>query len=299
MKIAFIGGGNMATALIGGMLKQGFAAADLSAVEPFETARAKLAAQFGVACTAAPSAALGEVDVILLAVKPQNMRDAAQAVAPYLNAQLIVSIAAGTRIVDLSRWLGSTAATSPTPYPPHSPYSPYSPYTPYTPYTPYESIVRCMPNTPALIGMGITGLYAAPAVSAAQRVSAERILRAVGDVVWVENEALIDPVTAVSGSGPAYVFYFLEAMAEAGVKLGLPAEDVKRLALATFSGAAKLAAESPDDFATLRAKVTSKGGTTEAALKVMMERQVKEAIGSALAAASARGKELGEMLGRD
>ena len=278
MKIAFIGGGNMATALIGGMLKQGFAAAELSAVEPFETARAKLAAQFGVACAAAPSAALGDADVIVLAVKPQNMRDAAQAVAPYLGAQLIVSIAAGTRIVDLSRWLGSPTAASPAPY---------------------ESIVRCMPNTPALIGMGITGLYAAPAVSAAQRASAERILRAVGDVVWVANEALIDPVTAVSGSGPAYVFYFLEAMAEAGIKLGLPAGDVKRLALATFSGAAKLAAESPDDFATLRAKVTSKGGTTEAALKVMMERQVKEAIGSALAAASARGKELGEMLGRD
>ena len=278
MKIAFIGGGNMATALIGGMLKQGFAAAELSAVEPFETARAKLAAQFGVACAAAPSAALGDADVIVLAVKPQNMRDAAQAVAPYLGAQLIVSIAAGTRIVDLSRWLGSPTAASPAPY---------------------ESIVRCMPNTPALIGMGITGLYAAPAVSAAQRASAERILRAVGDVVWVANEALIDPVTAVSGSGPAYVFYFLEAMAEAGIKLGLPADDVKRLALATFSGAAKLAAESPDDFATLRAKVTSKGGTTEAALNVMMERQVKEAIGSALAAASARGKELGEMLGRD
>ena len=278
MKIAFIGGGNMATALIGGMLKQGFAAAELSAVEPFETARAKLAAQFGVACAAAPSAALGDADVIVLAVKPQNMRDAAQAVAPYLGAQLIVSIAAGTRIVDLARWLGSPTAASPAPY---------------------QSIVRCMPNTPALIGMGITGLYAAPAVSAAQRASAERILRAVGDVVWVANEALIDPVTAVSGSGPAYVFYFLEAMAEAGIKLGLPADDVKRLALATFSGAAKLAAESPDDFATLRAKVTSKGGTTEAALKVMMERQVKEAIGSALAAASARGKELGEMLGRD
>ena len=281
MKIAFIGGGNMATALIGGMLKQGFAAADLSAVEPFETARAKLAAKFGIACAAAPGEALGNADVIVLAVKPQNMRDAAQAVAPYLGTQLIVSIAAGTRIVDLARWLGSPTATSPAPY------------------SPYQSIVRCMPNTPALIGMGITGLYAAPAVSAAQRASAERILRAVGDVVWVSNEALIDPVTAVSGSGPAYVFYFLEAMAEAGIKLGLPADDVKRLALATFSGAAKLAAESPDDFATLRAKVTSKGGTTEAALKVMMERQVKEAIGGALAAASARGKELGELLGRD
>lgn len=278
MKIAFIGGGNMATALIGGMLKQGFAAADFSAVEPFETARTKLAAQFGVACTAAPSAALGDMDAIVMAVKPQNMREAAVTVAPFLKAQLIVSIAAGVRIENLARWLGSTTGTA---------------------SSPYASIVRCMPNTPALIGMGITGLYAAPAVSAAQRASAERILRAVGDVVWLENEALIDPVTAVSGSGPAYVFYFLEAMAEAGVKLGLPADDVKRLALATFSGAAKLAAESPDDFATLRAKVTSKAGTTEAALKVMIERQVKEAIGVAIHAASARGKELGEMLGRD
>ena len=278
MKIAFIGGGNMATALIGGMLKQGFAAADISAVEPFETARTKLAAQFDIACTAAPSAALGNADAIVMAVKPQNMRAAAQAVAPFLTRQLIVSIAAGIRIVDLARWLGSTGGATPAPY---------------------ASIVRCMPNTPALIGMGITGLYAAPAVSPAQREGAERILQAVGEVVWVSEEALIDPVTAVSGSGPAYVFYFLEAMMDAGVKLGLPAADVKRLALATFSGAARLAAESPDDFATLRAKVTSKAGTTEAALNVMMERQVKEAIGSALAAASARGKELGEMLGRD
>ena len=278
MKIAFIGGGNMATALIGGMLKQGFAAADISAIEPFEAARAKLAAQFGVACAAAPSAALGAADVIVMAVKPQNMRDAAATVAPFLHAQLIVSIAAGIRIVDLARWLGSASGPAPVPY---------------------TSIVRCMPNTPALIGMGITGLHAAPAVSAVQRASAERILRAVGDVVWVGSEALIDPVTAVSGSGPAYVFYFLESMAEAGIQLGLAPADAKRLALATFSGAARLAAESPDDLATLRAKVTSKGGTTEAALKVMMERQVKAAIGSAIGAASARGTELGEMLGRD
>ena len=278
MNIAFIGGGNMATALIGGMLKQGFAAADISAVEPFGSARTKLATQFGIACAAAPSAALGDVAVIVMAVKPQNMREAAQAVAPFLTTQLIVSIAAGIRIVDLARWLGGRAGAA---------------------LAPYASIVRCMPNTPALIGMGITGLFAAPAVSAAQRASAERILRAVGDVVWVADETLIDPVTAVSGSGPAYVFYFLEAMAEAGAKLGLAADDARRLALATFSGAAKLAAESPDDFATLRAKVTSKGGTTEAALKVMTERQVKEAIGSAMVAASARGTELGEMLGRD
>ena len=297
MKIAFIGGGNMATALIGGLLKQDFAAADISAVEPFETARAKLTAQFGIACTAAPSAALGDVDAIVMAVKPQNMREAAQAVAPYLKPrmttqtattqtattppatapaaqQLIVSIAAGTRIADLARWLGRDGKA-------------------------HSSIVRCMPNTPALVGLGITGMCAAAGVSHDQCATAERILRAVGEVVWVESEALIDPVTAVSGSGPAYVFYFLEAMIEAGIKLGLDAASAKRLAVATFTGAAKLAADSSDDLATLRANVTSKGGTTAAALQVMMERQVKEAIGSAVEAASARGRELGEMLGRD
>ena len=282
MKIAFIGGGNMATALIGGLLKQGFAATDISAVEPFEAARAKLTAQLGIACTAAPSAALGGMDVIVMAVKPQNMREAAQAVATYLKPptttpaaqQLIVSIAAGTRIADLARWLGVGGK-------------------------PHHTIVRCMPNTPALVGLGITGMCAAPSVSAEQRATAERILHAVGEVVWVKSEALIDPVTAVSGSGPAYVFYFLEAMIEAGTRLGLDAASAKRLAIATFTGAAKLAADSSDDLATLRANVTSKGGTTAAALQVMIERQVKEAIGSAVEAASARGRELGEMLGRD
>ena len=296
MKIAFIGGGNMATALIGGLLKQGFLAADISVVEPFEAARARLAAQSGIVCTAAPSADLGDVAVIVMAVKPQNMREAAQAVAPYLKPQmtmqattqgatpqtaaaqaaqqLIVSIAAGTRIADLARWLRVNGKA-------------------------HNTIVRCMPNTPALVGLGITGMCAAPGVSADQCATAERILRAVGEVVWVESEALIDPVTAVSGSGPAYVFYFLEAMIEAGTRLGLDAASAKRLAIATFTGAAKLAADSTDDLATLRANVTSKGGTTAAALQVMMERQVKEAIGSAVEAASARGRELGEMLGRD
>ncbi len=283
MKIAFIGGGNMATALIGGLRKQGFAAADISAIEPFEAARARLTTQFGIACTAAPSAALGTVDVIVMAVKPQNMREAAQAVAPHLKPQtaaapaaqqLIVSIAAGTRIADLARWLGVAGKV-------------------------HNTIVRCMPNTPALVGLGITGMCAAADVSQDQRASAERILRAVGEVVWVESEALIDPVTAVSGSGPAYVFYFLEAMIEAGIRLGLDAASAKRLAIATFTGAAKLAADSTDDLATLRANVTSKGGTTAAALQVMLDAQLKETIGRAVEAASARGKELGEMLGRD
>ena len=270
IKISFIGGGNMATALIGGMLRQGVNAASISVVEPFGAARAKLGQEFGVTASATPGAELRTSDLVVLAVKPQNMREAASAVAPYLDHQLVLSIAAGTRVADLSRWLGG-----------------------------HQAIVRTMPNTPALIGMGITGMFAASSVSADQRAAAERVMRAVGDVVWVDNESLIDPVTAISGSGPAYVFYFLEALAEAGATLGLNADDAKRLALATFAGAAKLAADSPDDFATLRTRVTSKGGTTAAALAVLAERQVKEAIIAAASAASARGREMGEQLGKD
>ena len=270
IKITFIGGGNMATALIGGMLRQGANAASISVVEPFGAARAKLGQEFGVTATATPGAELRTSDLVVLAVKPQNMREAASAVAPHLDHQLVLSIAAGTRVADLSRWLGG-----------------------------HQAIVRTMPNTPALIGMGITGMFAASSVSADQRAAAERVMRAVGDVVWVDNENLIDPVTAISGSGPAYVFYFLEALAEAGTTLGLNADDAKRLALATFAGAAKLAADSPDDFATLRTRVTSKGGTTAAALAVLAERQVREAIIAAASAASARGREMGEQLGKD
>ena len=270
IKISFIGGGNMATALIGGMLRQGANAASISVVEPFGAARAKLGQEFGVTATATPGAELRTSDLVVLAVKPQNMREAASAVAPHLDHQLVLSIAAGTRVADLSRWLGG-----------------------------HQAIVRTMPNTPALIGMGITGMFAASSVSADQRAAAERVMRAVGDVVWVDNESLIDPVTAISGSGPAYVFYFLEALAEAGATLGLNADDAKRLALATFAGAAKLAADSPDDFATLRTRVTSKGGTTAAALAVLAERQVREAIIAAASAASARGREMGEQLGKD
>ena len=270
IKISFIGGGNMATALIGGMLRQGANAASISVVEPFGAARAKLGQEFGVTATATPGAELRTSDLVVLAVKPQNMREAASAVAPHLDHQLVLSIAAGTRVADLSRWLGG-----------------------------HQAIVRTMPNTPALIGMGITGMFAASSVSADQRAAAERVMRAVGDVVWVDNENLIDPVTAISGSGPAYVFYFLEALAEAGTTLGLNADDAKRLALATFAGAAKLAADSPDDFATLRTRVTSKGGTTAAALAVLAERQVREAIIAAASAASARGREMGEQLGKD
>jgi pyrroline-5-carboxylate reductase len=270
MKISFIGGGNMATALIGGLLKQGFTATDLHVVEPGEAARGKLQSEFGIRASAAADATLASADIIVMAVKPQNMREAAATVAPHLGKQGVISIAAGIRLADLSRWLGG-----------------------------HTGLVRCMPNTPALIGAGVTGLYATPAVDAAGRAAAERILGAVGRAVWVAEEELLDPVTAVSGSGPAYVFYFLEAMQEAGSALGLPAATVRELALDTFIGAARLAAQSPETFATLRERVTSKGGTTAAALGVMQERKVKAAIVEALKAASARGKEMGDEMGRD
>jgi len=270
MKISFIGGGNMATAFIGGLLRQGFTAGDMHVVEPFEAGRDKLVREFGVAVSAAPDAKLAGSDVIVLAVKPQQMREAASALAPHLAGQVVLSIAAGIRIVDLSRWLAG-----------------------------YARVVRSMPNTPALIGAGITAIYAGGAVDAAGREAAERVLGAVGRAVWVDSEELLNPVTAVSGSGPAYVFYFLEAMQEAGRELGLPDATTRELALETFIGAARLAAQSPETFATLRERVTSKGGTTAAALQVMNDHGMKHAFIDALKAASARGKELGEEMGKD
>ena len=270
MKISFIGGGNMATAIIGGLKRQGFAAAGLHVVEPNATGRDKLAGEFGVAVSAAPDAQLAGSDVIVLAVKPQQMREAVAPLVPYLKSQVVLSIAAGIRLTDLSRWLGG-----------------------------YTRLVRTMPNTPALIGAGVSALYGGAAVDAAGRAAAQTILEAVGGAVWVESEELLNPVTALSGSGPAYVFYFLEAMEEAGRGFGLPAATTRELALQTFIGAAQLAAQSPETFATLRERVTSKGGTTAAALNVMNERKVKEAFVEAMQAASARGQALGEEMGKD
>ncbi|MBK8062814.1 MAG: pyrroline-5-carboxylate reductase [Betaproteobacteria bacterium] len=270
MKIAFLGGGNMARALIGGLLAKGYAAADLSVIEPVPAARDALAASHGVHVSAAPDAATFAADTLVLAVKPQDMRAALAPLAGRLSTQLVVSIAAGIRLADLSRWLGGHAR-----------------------------LVRVMPNTPALIGQGVAGLYAPAAVGAEERARAERILGAVGATVWVEDEALIDPVTAVSGSGPAYVFYFIEAMEKAGVELGLAPQAARTLAIQTFVGAARLAAESADPPAVLRERVTSKGGTTEAALKVFAEEDLGERVQRALDAASRRGAELGDLLGKD
>jgi len=198
------------------------------------------------------------------------MRTACAAVRPHLRGTPVLSIAAGVRTEALARWLGDDVR-----------------------------LLRCMPNTPALIGMGVAALYAAPGVTAAERGRAQTVLEAVGRTVWVEDEALLDPVTAVSGSGPAYVFYFIEAMEEAARSLGLAPEVARTLVVETVRGAAELAARSDEPAATLRERVTSKGGTTEAALASMNRDGVKDALVRAVQAASARGRELGNELGRD
>lgn len=270
MKICFLGGGNMAGALIGGLLAKGFAPGDLSVVELSAPARERLAAKFPVRIATAPDAGLQGADTLVLAVKPQDMKAALASIAGGARGKLVVSVAAGIRIAALSRWLGGHAR-----------------------------IVRCMPNTPGLIGAGITGLFAADAVGQEDRKNAETILRAVGEVVWLPEERLLDPVTAVSASGPAYVFWFIEQLAAAAVKLGIAPEEALKLAKHTVLGAARLAMESSESPETLRKNVTSKGGTTEAALKVFEEEKLAERLIKGIEAASRRGEDMGRELGKD
>lgn len=272
LNIAFVGGGNMAAALIAGLAGKLTLGGNIHVIDPHAPALEKLQAQFGVTTASAAGDALRGVDVIVLAVKPQSMRDVAAQLLPFLDGErppLILSIAAGIRAADLSRWLGD-----------------------------YSAIVRCMPNTPALIGMGITGMVASSGVSEEQKKTADAILRAVGQTVWLDDEAKIDPVTAVSGSGPAYVFYFIEAMQQAAAELGLTPEQGTQLTIATFTGAAQLAANSSEPVSLLRERVTSKGGTTYAALTSMEESGVKAAIVKGIKAAAQRGREMGDELGK-
>jgi pyrroline-5-carboxylate reductase len=269
MRILFIGGGNMATALIGGLLQQGFRPGDMRAVDVSEEARRRLQQQFGVSAMATFEGEIAE-DVVLLAVKPQQMSAVANDLRARLRGQLVISIVAGIRTADLARWLGGHAR-----------------------------IVRVMPNTPALIRSGVSGLFAATPVNKADRDSAQSILGSVGGVVWVRNESDIDAVTAISGSGPAYVFYFIEALEQAAVELGLNDGQAHELAVQTFVGAAKLAAGSGDPVAVLRARVTSKAGTTEAALKTMEANDIKHKIVEAVHAAARRSRELGDEFGKD
>lgn len=267
MNICFIGGGNMATALIGGLLGKGFSATKISVAEINADNRARLRHDFAVRAVETIAEGVTDSQIIVFAVKPQQLRDVAQQLAPMLNGQLLISIAAGIRAADLARWSGS------------------------------QAVVRAMPNTPALVQSGMTGLYALPAVSAAQREQAQNILAAVGETLWLQDEAMLDAVTAISGSGPAYVFYFIEALQQAARELGLDAAEARRLSLATFMGASKLAAASDEDVGVLRARVTSKNGTTERALLSMSANRVAEHIAQAAHAAADRAKEMGDELG--
>lgn len=269
MKLGFIGGGNMAAALIGGLSRKGFAADAIRVAETNAERRAWLASEFGVRVEESAAETLA-ADVVVLAVKPQQLSALLRGLPPLDPGQLVLSIAAGVRALDISRWLGGHAA-----------------------------VARAMPNTPALVGAGITGLYALPTVSETQKVQARQVLEAVGEVAWVDDESLIDAVTAISGSGPAYVFLFIEALEQAAIDLGLPAATARQLTLHTFLGAAALAIKDRAPPAELRARVTSKGGTTERGLLALEEGGVRYAIGMAARAAAERAREMGEILGKD
>ncbi len=269
MNITFIGGGNMASALIGGLLQQGYAAKQLHVIEINAESREKIKDAFGVSVL--PDFASGAIDsdVILLAVKPQQLFELTQRLAPFLSDQLIISIAAGIRTLDIIRWLGG-----------------------------YQRVVRAMPNTPSLVRSGVTGLYATPAISEQDKKNAESILTAVGSILWVEKEEMLHAVTAISGSGPAYIFYFIESMQQAGIELGLTVAQARQLSLQTFVGASKLASVSDEDVAVLRSRVTSKGGTTEQAIQAMEKNDIKCKIIAAIHAASQRSHEMSDELSK-
>lgn len=265
--IAFIGGGNMASAILGGLIRKGQAASQIEVVEPFEAAREKLQHTYAVQAQAAPGAGLDRCGLVVWAVKPQAFKEAALQTRFHTRRALHLSVAAGIRSDSIAHWLGT------------------------------ERVVRAMPNTPALVGKGMTGLFARPAVDAHDRELAQGVLDSTGDCVWVEEEQLLDAVTALSGSGPAYVFYFLEAMINAGAEMGLSRDQASRLAVGTFVGAAELARGSREPPEILRQRVTSKGGTTHAAISSMDDDRVRTLFNRAIHAARRRAEELGNEFG--
>jgi pyrroline-5-carboxylate reductase len=267
-KLAFIGGGNMASAIIGGLVRSGRPAASITVVDPGEAQRGKLAQDFGVVTLGAADATLTQAGLVVWAVKPQLFSEAAAPCAAHVAGALQLSVMAGIRSEAIARATGS------------------------------ERVVRAMPNTPALIGQGISGLFARAAVSALERAEVETVLAPTGRVLWVDAEVDLDAVTALSGSGPAYVFYVIEAMVEAAAQMGLSPAQGRALALATFAGATALAEASEETPAVLRERVTSKGGTTHAALSVLEQAGVKASFLCALQAAQRRAAELGDEFGR-
>ena len=268
-RIAFIGAGNMAASLIGGLRAKGLDAAQIRASDPGADTRARVSAEHGIETFENNADAIQGVDVIVLAVKPQAMKAVCESLRPSLQPhQLVVSIAAGITCASMNTWLGA------------------------------QPIVRCMPNTPSLLRQGVSGLYATAEVSAEQRDQAQALLSAVGIALWLEQEQQLDAVTAVSGSGPAYFFLLIEAMTAAGVKLGLPHEVAEQLAEQTALGAAKMAVASEVDAAELRRRVTSPGGTTQAAIESFQAGGFEALVEKALAAAAQRSAEMAEQLGR-
>jgi pyrroline-5-carboxylate reductase len=267
LELTVLGAGNMGRALIGGLLRHGMRPEQIAVGESHEAARTSLSQEFGIAATADNAAATAKADLIVLAVKPYQ----AAAVLTSLAAQLqqrrpvIVSVAAGVRIEVLQSWCGAGIP-----------------------------VIRAMPNRPALVGAGATGLFAPSEVSATHRAMAAQVMQAAGEVFWVATEDALDAVTALSGSGPAYFFLLAEAMAKAGVELGLPLDTARRLSIATLHGAGLMAQAGDGDLARLRAEVTSKAGTTEAAIRVLQGAGFNELIGRALQAAAHRSRELAE-----
>ena len=267
--IAFIGGGNMASAIIGGLVKQGVSPEDLTVVEPFEASRDSFRTQFKVGAIAKADKSLERAGLVVWAVKPQNLREAAGQAGPFCKDALHLSVAAGIRSDSLAQWLGS------------------------------QRIVRAMPNTPALVGLGQTGLFARSGVSENDKSWVEWLVKSTGQFLWVSDEAQLDAVTAVSGSGPAYVFYFIEAMEKAAIEMGMSPEHAKQLAIGTFVGASQLAQSAQEPVSVLRDRVTSKGGTTHAAITAMQAAQVGVLFQDAIKAAQARAQVLGDEFGKN
>jgi pyrroline-5-carboxylate reductase len=263
--LAIIGGGNMGRALLAGLLRRGMEPTHIRVGERLTAACASLSQDFGITATPDICEAADSADLLILAVKPQDAAAVLGALARPLSTRrpLVLSVAAGLRVAALERWCAGAP------------------------------VLRAMPNRPALVGAGITGLFAPSHVESSHRAAAERVMSAVGEVVWVPTEDALDVVTAVSGSGPAYFFLVAELMAQAGSELGLPPETARRLAAATLHGAGMMAAASDADLARLRSEVTSKGGTTAAALSVLEAADLRALIATALKAAAARSHELG------
>ena len=269
-QLTLLGGGNMGRALIGGLLRRGTRPEHITVGESFAAARDALSADFGIQATADNAAAVEAASVVVVAVKPQIAGTVLAPLQPLLQRTrpLVISIAAGIRVSALETWCGSGVP-----------------------------VVRAMPNRPALVGAGATGLFAPASISSAQRQVAEKVMQAVGEVVWVESEEHLDVVTALSGSGPAYFFLLAELLTQGAIDLGLEPSAARRLAIATLHGAGQLAHGGDGDLTRMRAEVTSKGGTTEAAVKSLSEADLRGIVARALQAATRRSRELAEQFG--